>query len=172
MKNQKPKRIPWYQVWRIWFTVNVIVHCLFCFLFGSMFDRLKFWRIKQLLNVWKCTYFSTGDSGRNIQLSQFANFTNRKIVSCFGLPFSVSKIIFFCEFGLAWNRIRINTWTPSLLRLRANLSCCFFFFFIHGSCGVHHRVLGGVSSGIHQLHNRDDEDDNSNTWNGNSTQHT
>ena len=48
----------------------------------------------------------------------------------------------------------------------------FFFFFLHGSCGVHHRVLGGVSSGIHQLHNRDDEDDNSNTWNGNSTQHT
>ena len=129
MKNQKPKRIPWYQVWRIRFTVNVIVHCLFCLLFGSMFDRLKFWRIKQLLNVWKCTYFSTGDSGRNIQLSQFANFTNRKIVSCFGLPFSVSKIIFFCEFGLAWNRIRINTWAPSLLRLRANLSCCFFFFF-------------------------------------------
>ena len=73
--------------------------------------------------------FSTGDSGWNIQLSQFANFTNRNIVSCFRLLFSVSKIIFFCEFGLARNRIRINTWTPSLLRLHANLSCCFFFFY-------------------------------------------
>ncbi|XP_066029460.1 UBX domain-containing protein 4-like [Pocillopora verrucosa] len=39
---------------------------------------------------------------------------------------------------------------------------------------VRHRVPGGVSSvkkegGIHQLHNRDDEDDENNTWNGNST---
>ena len=49
------------------------------------------------------------------------------------------------------------------------------FFFSHGSSGVCHRVPGGVSSvkkegGIHQLHNRDDEDDDNNTWNGNSTQ--
>ncbi|CAH3127581.1 unnamed protein product [Pocillopora meandrina] len=41
--------------------------------------------------------------------------------------------------------------------------------------GVRHRVPGGVSSvkkegGIHRLHNRDDEDDDNNTWNGNSTQ--
>ena len=37
------------------------------------------------------------------------------------------------------------------------------------------RVLAGVSSvkkegGIHWLHNRDDEDNDNNTWNGNSTQ--
>ena len=63
-------------------------------------------------------------------------------------------------------------------------SCCFFVFFVyfvfvfvffHGSSGVRHRVPGGVSSvkkegGIHRLHNRDDEDDDNNTWNGNSTQ--
>lgn len=41
--------------------------------------------------------------------------------------------------------------------------------------GVRHRVPGGVSSikkegGIHRLHNREDEDDDNNTWNGNSTQ--
>ncbi|PFX12626.1 UBX domain-containing protein 4 [Stylophora pistillata] len=41
--------------------------------------------------------------------------------------------------------------------------------------GVRHRVPDGVSSikkegGIYQLHNRDDEDDENNTWNGNSTQ--
>ena len=51
----------------------------------------------------------------------------------------------------------------------------FVFFFPHGSSGVRHRVPGGVSSvkkegGIHRLHNRDDEDDDNNTWNGNSTQ--
>ena len=51
----------------------------------------------------------------------------------------------------------------------------FFGFFSHGSSGVRHRVPGGVSSvkkegGIHRLHNRDDEDDDNNTWNGNSTQ--
>ena len=50
-----------------------------------------------------------------------------------------------------------------------------FIFYFHGSSVVRHRVLGGVSSvkkegGIHQLHNRDDEDDENNTWNGNSTQ--
>ena len=56
------------------------------------------------------------------------------------------------------------------------LTVCFFFIlFFHGSSGVRHRVPGGVSSvkktgGIHQLHNRDDEDDENNTWNGNSTQ--
>ncbi|CAH3127575.1 unnamed protein product [Pocillopora meandrina] len=40
---------------------------------------------------------------------------------------------------------------------------------------VRHRVPGGVSSvkkegGIHWLHNRDDEDNDNNTWNGNSIQ--
>ena len=50
----------------------------------------------------------------------------------------------------------------------------FFIFYFHGSSVVRHRVPGGVSSvkkegGIHQLHNRDDEDDENNTWNGNST---
>ena len=49
------------------------------------------------------------------------------------------------------------------------------FIFFHGSSGVRHRVQGGVSSvkregGIHWLHNRDNEDDDNNTWNGNSTQ--
>ena len=51
----------------------------------------------------------------------------------------------------------------------------FFFFFFHGSSAVRHRVLGDVSSvkkegGIQWLHNRDDEHDENNTWNGNSTQ--
>ena len=43
----------------------------------------------------------------------------------------------------------------------------FLSFFFHGSSGVRHRVQGGDSSvkregGIHWLHNRDNEDDDSN----------
>jgi len=43
------------------------------------------------------------------------------------------------------------------------------------SSTVHRRVPGGGSfvkeqGGIHRLHARDDEDDDNNTWNGNSTQ--
>ena len=49
------------------------------------------------------------------------------------------------------------------------------FNFFHGSSAVRHRVLGDVSSvkkegGIQWLHNRDDKDDENNTWNGNSIQ--
>ena len=55
------------------------------------------------------------------------------------------------------------------------LNFFFFFFFPHGSSAVRHRVLGDVSSvkkegGIQWCHNRDDEDDENNTWDGNSTQ--
>ena len=51
----------------------------------------------------------------------------------------------------------------------------FLLYFFHGSSVVRHRAPGGVSSvkkedGIHRLHDRDNEDDENNTWNGNSTQ--
>ena len=96
LRKPKAKIIPRYLVRRIWFTISFIVHCFF---FGLSFHSWKFWGIKQLVNAWKYTYFSTGDSGLNIQLSQFANFTKTKMVSCFRLSFQQVEYCFLVNLG-------------------------------------------------------------------------
>ena len=76
-------------------------YCPLFFFFRLLFDRWKFWRINQLVNAWKYTYYSTGVSRLNIGLLQFANFTKKKMVSCFILLFQWVENCFFVNLGLS-----------------------------------------------------------------------
>ena len=72
-------------------------YCPLFFFFHLLFDRWKFWRINQLVNAWKYTYYSTGDSGSIIAICKFCK---NKDGLLFYIVVSVSRKLLFCEFGL------------------------------------------------------------------------